>query len=192
MAGANGMVDPNAGDIMDGAWSSSRTGGSMTDPMAADASSPPMIHLRKVWSGASPGGAAASAASHPSPAPRPMSSGVSCHSSLPPATASSAPPPPGHAAAATGGGETFLALAPARAATPAVAAPRGDDSVGTEVGGLGLGLCRRSSTEVGSQRSPAPETLPAASPCRWCCSCSCSSVPACPSRALPAKSIPLI
>jgi hypothetical protein len=63
--------------------------------------------------GASPGG---TAASHPSPAPRPMSSGVSCHSSLPLATASFAPPPPGHAAA-TGGEETFLALAPTRAAT---------------------------------------------------------------------------
>uniref|UniRef100_A0A0A9AAM7 Uncharacterized protein n=1 Tax=Arundo donax TaxID=35708 RepID=A0A0A9AAM7_ARUDO len=142
----------------------------MTLSMAADASSLPMIHLRKVWSGASPAGAAASdrtapAGSHPSTAPRPMSSGVSCHS-FPIAAASSPAAPPGHGAA-TGGGETFLALAPARAATPAVAVPRGDDSVETEVGGLGLGLWRWSSTEVGSQRPPAPETLPAASPC--CC-----------------------
>jgi hypothetical protein len=45
---------PERGDIMDGAWSSSRTGGSMTDPMAADASPPSMIHLRKVWSGRAP------------------------------------------------------------------------------------------------------------------------------------------
>uniref|UniRef100_A0A0A9DE41 Uncharacterized protein n=1 Tax=Arundo donax TaxID=35708 RepID=A0A0A9DE41_ARUDO len=192
MAGAKDRLGPNAGDIMDGAWSSSRTGGSMTPPMAAEASSPPMIHLRKVWSGASPGGAAASdrtapAGSHPSPAPRPISSGVSCHS-LPTAVASSPAAPPGHAAA-TGGGETFLALAPARAATPAVAASRGDDSVEAEVGGLGLGLWRWSSTEVGSQRPPAPENLPAASPC---CCCSSSNVPACPSRALPAKGIPLI
>jgi hypothetical protein len=47
MADTNDMVDPNAGDIMDDVWSSSRTCGSMTDPMAADASSPSMIHLRK-------------------------------------------------------------------------------------------------------------------------------------------------
>ncbi|KAG2657153.1 hypothetical protein PVAP13_1KG191554 [Panicum virgatum] len=114
-----------------------------------------------------------------------MSSGVSCHSSLPPPAASSAAAPPVHAAAGDGG-ETFLALAPARAAMPAVAAPRGDDSVEAEVGGLGLGLHPAASARATADS--AGRALPAASAQAVADSTRCALRPAAPapSRTPPA------